>query len=56
MQLRISAATRLPQGFRLMGAVADGKKAVIAHQEQTATVRAVPSKTGSISWQMNFSR
>ncbi len=46
----------LPEGFRLASAEIDGKKAEIANQEQTATVRIVPSKTGRISWKMNFNR
>ena len=46
----------LPEGFRLTSAEVDRKKVQIANQEQTATVRIVPSQTGSILWKMNFNR
>ena len=46
----------LPEGFRLASAEVGSEKVEIANQEQTAAVRIVPSKTGSVSWKMNFTR
>ncbi len=44
----------LPQGFKLKGAVVSGEKAEIAQQQETATVRIVPSTTKTVEWKMMF--
>jgi len=46
----------LPEDFCLTSVAVDGEEAEIDAQEQTATVRIVPSETGSIPWKMNFAR
>jgi hypothetical protein len=40
----------LPHGFRLKGAEAGGEKAEVANQQETATVRIVPSATRTLEW------
>ena len=44
----------LPDGFPLVGAEVDGEKVEIASQEETATVRIVPSATKTVPWKMTF--
>jgi hypothetical protein len=46
----------LPKEFKLASAEVGGKKAEIANQGETATVRINPSATGTIAWRMEFSR
>jgi len=46
----------LPGGFKPQNAEVDGEKVPVASQDQIATVGIVPSKTGNISWKMEFSR
>jgi len=44
----------LPAGFRLRSAEVTGETAEIANQDETATVRIVPSATKTVEWKMNF--
>ena len=46
----------LPEGFRLTGAEFGGGKAEVASQKETATVRIVPSATGTVNWKMTFAK
>ena len=44
----------LPDGFRLESAEVGGEEVEIANQEETATVRIVPSATRTVQWKMTF--
>jgi len=44
----------VPAGYRLKNAKVGGKKAEIANQKDTATVRIVPSATKTVNWRMTF--
>jgi len=44
----------LPVGFRLRSAEVTGETVEIANQDETATVRIVPSATKTVEWKMNF--
>ena len=46
----------LPDGFKLKHADMGGKKADVAHQDETATVRVVPAATGTIPWKLRFAK
>jgi len=46
----------LPAGFKLKAAAVAGEKAEIASQQETATVRIVPSATKTVEWKMTFSK
>jgi hypothetical protein len=46
----------LPQGFRLKGAEVSGEKAEVANQQETATVRIVPSVTKTVEWKLAFGK
>ncbi len=46
----------LPPGFRLKSAEVSGEKAETANQQETATVRIVPSATKTVEWRMVFER
>jgi hypothetical protein len=46
----------LPQGFRLKSAEVGGEKAEIANQQETATVRIVPTATKTVEWKMSFAK
>jgi len=44
----------LPAGFRLETATVGGESVKTANQGETATVRMVPSTTGTVEWKMTF--
>jgi hypothetical protein len=44
----------LPEGFRIKNAQFGGEKVEFASQEETATVRVVPSATKTIAWRITF--
>jgi hypothetical protein len=46
----------LPAGFKLKAATVAGEKVEIANQQETATVRIVPTATKTIAWQMAFAQ
>jgi hypothetical protein len=46
----------LPAGFKLKAAAVAGEKAEIASQQETATVRIVPTATRTVEWKMTFSK
>jgi len=46
----------LPQGFRLRSAEVAGEKAEGASQQETATVRIVPSATKAVEWKLAFEK
>jgi hypothetical protein len=46
----------LPQGFKLQAAQVAGEKAETASQQETATVRVVPSATRTVEWKIKFGK
>ena len=46
----------LPVGFKLKAAAVAGEKVEIANQQETATVRIVPSATRTVAWEMTFTQ
>ena len=46
----------LPQGFRLQAVQVGGEKAEFANQQETATVRVVPSATKTVEWKLKFAK
>jgi hypothetical protein len=46
----------LPAAFKLTAAAIAGEKVAIANQQETATVRIVPTSTKTIAWQMTFAK
>jgi hypothetical protein len=44
----------LPNGFRVEGAEVSGEKAVCASDEETATVRTIPSASETVNWRIEF--
>jgi len=46
----------VPEGFELTSAEFSGEKAEIANQQETATVRIVPSTTRTVDWKLTFSK
>ncbi len=46
----------LPDGYRLKSAEVGGGKTEIANRVETATVRTVPSTTGTVDWTTTFSK
>jgi hypothetical protein len=46
----------LPQGFRLESAEVGGEKAEVGNQQETATVRIVPSATKTVEWKLAFGK
>ena len=46
----------VPEGFKLQGAVAGQEKVQCAAEKEIATVRIVPSATGTIEWQVRFTK
>jgi hypothetical protein len=44
----------LPAGFKLKAAAATGEKVEVANQQETATVRIVPSATKAVEWSVSF--
>ena len=44
----------LPAGFKLKAAAATGEKVEVANQQETATVRIVPSATKTVEWSIRF--
>ena len=46
----------LPAGFKLKAAAVAGEKVEIANQQETATVRIVPSATRTVAWEMTFTQ
>jgi len=46
----------VPEGFKLQGAAAGEEKVQCAAEKEIATVRIVPSATGTIGWQIRFAK
>jgi len=46
----------LPQGFRLQSVQVGGEKVEFANQQETATVRVVPSATKTVEWKLKFTK
>ena len=46
----------LPQGFRLQAVEVGSEKAEFANQQETATVRVVPSSTRTVEWKLKFAK
>jgi hypothetical protein len=46
----------VPAGFRLEDAEVGDEKVTISNQNQIATVRIVPTATGTVEWKMAFAR
>ncbi|MHC4740939.1 MAG: M60 family metallopeptidase [Planctomycetota bacterium] len=46
----------LPEGFRVVSAEIVGEKAEIMNRKPTATVRIVPSATGTVEWKIAFAK
>ena len=44
----------LPDGYKLRSAEVSGEKADAASQQETATVRIVPTATKTVEWKMKF--
>ncbi|MCP4455255.1 MAG: PQQ-binding-like beta-propeller repeat protein [Planctomycetes bacterium] len=45
----------LPDGYRIETAEVEGEEVTVAHQQETATLRIVPSATGTVGWKVTCS-